>query len=193
MRSINNEKGFTLVEIAIVLVIIGLLLGGVLKGREMIATAKIKNLINHANGLTAAVYAYQDRYSALPGDDNRATTHLPGASGGCAAGDLVNGNGNGLITEYRAAAEHLACAGFIKGTYDGTSQDISSPYGTSVLVYYETTGGKTGNSIRYTNLPADVALAFDMGLDDGEYDTGVIRATAAYTAGTVLARTSLYY
>ncbi len=57
----SAESGFTLVEIAIVLVIIGLLLGGILKGQEMITQAKIKNIINDFNGVTAAVNSYQDR------------------------------------------------------------------------------------------------------------------------------------
>ena len=65
----NNQKGFTLVEIAIVLVIIGLLLGGILKGQEMIIQAKIKNAITDFSGVSAAYYGYQDRYRALPGDD----------------------------------------------------------------------------------------------------------------------------
>src|SRR5690348_18355681 len=70
----HAESGFTLVEIAIVLVIIGLLLGGILKGQEMITQAKIKNVINDFNGVTTAVTSYQDRYRALPGDDPNATT-----------------------------------------------------------------------------------------------------------------------
>jgi len=57
-----------------VLVIIGLLLGGILKGQEMITQAKIKNLINDFNGVTVAVVSYQDRYRALPGDDKTAST-----------------------------------------------------------------------------------------------------------------------
>ena len=65
----TKQAGFTLVEIAIVLVIIGLLLGGILKGQEMITQAKIKNVVNDFNGITAAVNSYQDRYRALPGDD----------------------------------------------------------------------------------------------------------------------------
>jgi len=69
----STEAGFTLVEIAIVLVIIGLLLGGILKGQEMITQAKIKNAINDFNGVTVAVTSYQDRYRALPGDDKGAT------------------------------------------------------------------------------------------------------------------------
>ena len=193
MKHLNNDKGFTLVEIAIVLVIIGLLLGGVLKGQQLIANSKIKSLVNHANGLSAAIYAYQDRYKALPGDDPRATTNLPGGSGGCVVGNLANGNGNGLIAEYWAAAEHLGCAGLITGTYNGTSDYILSPYGTNVIIYNETIQGKTGNDIRYYNLPADVAQAFDAALDDGVYNTGVVRASAAYTPDTVIPSTAFYY
>ena len=69
-----KQSGFTLVEIAIVLVIIGLLLGGILKGQEMITQAKIKNVINDFNGITAAVNSYRDRYRAMPGDDLNAGT-----------------------------------------------------------------------------------------------------------------------
>src|SRR5436189_6124876 len=72
-RKNSTEGGFTLVEIAIVLVIIGLLLGGILKGQEMITQAKIKNVINDFNGISVAVTSYQDRYRALPGDDGNAT------------------------------------------------------------------------------------------------------------------------
>ena len=63
------QQGFTLVEIAIVLVIIGLLLGGILKGQEMITQAKIKNVVADFSGVSAAYYGYQDRYRAIPGDE----------------------------------------------------------------------------------------------------------------------------
>ena len=67
MKQTLKQKGFTLVEIAIVLVIIGLLLGGILKGQEMITQAKIKNVVSMTStGITAAVnYGYQDRYRAI--------------------------------------------------------------------------------------------------------------------------------
>src|SRR5258706_14251471 len=83
-----SESGFTLVEIAIVLVIIGLLLGGVLKGQEMITQAKIKNVINDFNGVTAAVNSYQDRYRALPGDDLSAAGRWAGAQAGSGNGQF---------------------------------------------------------------------------------------------------------
>src|SRR5437660_4772398 len=90
-RKKSIEDGFTLVEIAIVLVLIGLLPGGILKGQEMITQAKIKNVINDYNGITAAVNSYQDRYRALPGDDQGATTRWTAAA-------PASGNGNGIIT-----------------------------------------------------------------------------------------------
>src|SRR5690349_13016648 len=83
----KSQKGFTLVEIAIVLVIIGLLLGGILKGQEMITQAKIKNVIADVSGVSAAMYGYQDRYKALPGDDKNAG-RWTGANAG---------NGDGII------------------------------------------------------------------------------------------------
>src|SRR4249920_300286 len=86
----SAQAGFTLVEIAIVLVIIGLLLGGILKGQEMITQARIKNVVNDFNGITVAVTSYQDRYRFLPGDDPNAdtrwTTQAP-----------AKGDGSGVI------------------------------------------------------------------------------------------------
>src|SRR3954466_9385826 len=69
----RKQQGFTLVEIAIVLVIVGLLLGGILKGQEMIIQAKVKNSISDFSGVSAAYFGYLDRYRATPGDDAGAT------------------------------------------------------------------------------------------------------------------------
>lgn len=67
----RQQGGFTLVEIAIVLVIIGLLLGGVLKGQELINSAKVKNMINDFRTTSALVYGYQDRFKSFPGDQTQ--------------------------------------------------------------------------------------------------------------------------
>lgn len=89
-----RNTGFTLVEIAIVLVIVGLLLGGVLKGQELINSAKVKNFVQDFRTIPLSIYGYQDKYRALPGDDARAQTHLcPAASTSC----TTNGNGDGRI------------------------------------------------------------------------------------------------
>ena len=66
---LKKQTGFTLVEIAIVLVIVGLLIGGVLKGQEMITNAKLKRIESDNAGIAAAMFSYQDRYLQLPGDD----------------------------------------------------------------------------------------------------------------------------
>src|SRR5690242_21667536 len=93
-------QGFTLIEIAIVLVIIGLLLGGVLKGQELITGARVRNLISQQDGVKAAYFGFLDRFRALPGDYASATTTITGVStaSGCGLGTSIgNGNGNGQI------------------------------------------------------------------------------------------------
>lgn len=89
----RNQSGFTLIEIAIVLVIIGLLLGGVLKGQELINSAKVKNFGMDFKNIPVYIYGYQDKFRALPGDDVAASTHV--ASTGIT---IDNGDGNGIIT-----------------------------------------------------------------------------------------------
>ena len=69
MKRTSNQKGFTLVEIAIVLVIIGLILGAILKGQSMIENAKLKRIKSDIDSLVAGVYGYQDKFNHLPGDD----------------------------------------------------------------------------------------------------------------------------
>ncbi len=89
-QSSNRQTGFTLVELAIVLVIIGLILGAVLKGQQMIENGRVKSVENDLKGVSTAYYAYLDRYKAIPGDDLLATTHVSSATVTAALGD---GNG----------------------------------------------------------------------------------------------------
>jgi prepilin-type N-terminal cleavage/methylation domain-containing protein len=103
----RNQSGFTLIEIAIVLVIIGLLLGGVLKGQELINSAKVKNLATDFRNIPVFIYGYQDKFRALPGDDASVDAHLAGqcAATSCKATTPTTCNngvaatcaGNGLI------------------------------------------------------------------------------------------------
>src|ERR1017187_367667 len=122
----NQQSGFTLIEIAIVLVIIGLLLGGVLKGQELIYNQKIKSTYDSYRQYTAAMYGYQDRYRALPGDDINVLTRgfvaiagvpiLAGSGDGvinAAAGTTCNVAGG--VGEVCQANYHLRLAGFLGG------------------------------------------------------------------------------
>src|SRR5438046_1016814 len=90
----TQQSGFTLVEIAIVLVIIGLLLGGILKGQELINSAKVKNLANDFRVIPTYIYAYQDKFRALPGDDPQVANHV---STSTAATTPAGKQGNGVI------------------------------------------------------------------------------------------------
>src|SRR5262252_100149 len=173
MRTNYRQAGFTLVEIAIVLVIIGLLLGGILKGQEMITQAKIKNVINDFNGLSAPVNSYRDRYRMLPGDDSGANARWN------LGGNANNGDGNGVVAgKYNdtAGAEsqlfwlHLRQAGFVPGS--GLEQPRNSTAG---LIGVETGDGTGGTALGSftalivcsTSIPDKVAGAVDAQIDDG--------------------------
>lgn len=88
----KHQSGFTLIEIAIVLVIIGLLLGGILKGQELINSARVKNLATDFRNIPLFIYGYQDKFRTLPGDDPAANAHV-GTTGITPA----SGDGNGVI------------------------------------------------------------------------------------------------
>jgi len=191
------EGGFTLVEIAIVLVIIGLLLGGILKGQEMITQARIKNAINDFNGVVTAITSYQDRYRALPGDDKGATTRwaaqAPAAGAnqgdGVIAGPYNANNTGGTASAPAGTAEsnlfwqHLRIAGFVAGPTAGLGSGTPPPNAAAGIVGVETAGtagaaglGFTSLIICSSNLPDKVAIAVDTQMDDGNSQTGQIRA-----------------
>lgn len=96
------EKGFTLVELAIVMIIIGLLIGGVLKGQELIENAKVTATISQVKGFQAALNTFKDTYSATPGDMRNATTRLAGCGAGN-ANTCIDGSGNSLVSRTAAA------------------------------------------------------------------------------------------
>src|SRR5437868_6392650 len=161
MLSRSNAKGFTLVEIAIVLVIIELLLGGILKGQEMITQAKIKNVIGDFSGISAAFYGYQDRYRQIPGDDGCAgTTGINSAMCGTATGrwqaTTTSGDANGRIWGFYNSAgasdesrlwwQHLRLAGFISG------QGVTQPFNTFAGVIGVQTGNGGDGTIAMTGL-----------------------------------------
>jgi prepilin-type N-terminal cleavage/methylation domain-containing protein len=188
MELLNKRKqaGFTLVEIAIVLVIVGLLIGGVLKGREMITNAKIKRIENDFAGVSAAIFAYQDRYGVLPGDDPSASTRFPGT---WRSSD--NGNGNGNISggwnstnngnESRKIWKHLRGAGLIAGPVDNSAASYQQPsnsfgglVGIDLNLY-----NLSGHNIVFGEIPGDIAQILEARGDDNVPSSGSIQASGS--------------
>jgi prepilin-type N-terminal cleavage/methylation domain-containing protein len=195
----SRQQGFTLVEIAIVLVIIGLLIGGVLKGQEMITNAKVSKIENDYKGITAAILAYQDRYGVLPGDDPSASTRFPGT---WVAAD--NGNGDGIVGAASAAPQwnltannlenrmiwkHLRGAGFLKGPVDTTTASYQQPsHAFGGLIGFERNlYNLSGHVVVFGGLQGNVVQILEARGDDGSARTGSVQgstAAATYTLNT---------
>jgi prepilin-type N-terminal cleavage/methylation domain-containing protein len=178
----RRQSGFTLIEIAIVLVIIGLLLGGILKGQELITSARVRNIIAQMDGTKAAFFGFQDRYRALPGDFTAATTQITGAT--------QNGNGDGQITGTEAIAvwDHLSHAGFINGTFvyaaaESETTTPNNPYGARLQLIYDNVYADAAPTAR-TNLktgaqiPVNILAEIDRKVDDGNALRGTMRFSA---------------
>jgi len=179
----GKGKGFTLVELAIVLVIIGIIIGAVLKGQEMIFNAKVKRTISLIKELMAAVNAYYDRYGYLPGDDPTASSRWPNAT---------DGNGDGIICnplwynctggpEYMYAIRHLRYANLISGDPNEDPPIIPHPFYKryytgdlpTMIVHTSTLVGTVADIymgkpyIRIRDVPGKGAEMIDRIMDDG--------------------------
>ncbi len=188
----HQQSGFTLVEIAIVLVIIGLLLGGVLKGQELINSAKAKSYAQDFRTIQAALYGFQDRFKGIPGDLALAATKINLATTATTpAAAQGNGNIGGVwdsITntdESCLAWEHMRLAGFLAGS--------TTPICTAGDAYLQTNadGGRIGISsamnitgmtgsynICSSGVLGKIAKQLDTQLDDGVSTTGSFRIAA---------------
>tara|TARA_R110000772_G_scaffold46429_6_gene105987 strand:- start:1641 stop:2348 length:708 start_codon:yes stop_codon:yes gene_type:complete len=193
IKGSRSQSGFTLIEIAIVLVIIGLLLGGVLQGQQLIENSRVRSATNTLNGIAAAAFSYQDRYGRMPGDDGPALANLTARGG--AWGSIpatAFGNSDGILTATAAntftgaAAEgayfftHLRAAGFITGdatTAAGSAAILpSNPFGGVVGITGATIfTNMNGNKLCMSNVPGSAGIALDTQLDDGAANTGRFR------------------
>ncbi|MBW8457113.1 MAG: prepilin-type N-terminal cleavage/methylation domain-containing protein [Thiobacillus sp.] len=187
----RRQSGFTLIEIAIVLVIIGLLLGGILKGQELITQGRIRNVGNDFQSVTAAINLYQDRYRALPGDDagaaTRWTTTTAGNGNGVFDGTYNEACTNASTTEPCLFWHHLRLAGLIGGATTDRTQAVNATQGRTGV---QNGGlGLVGPIVCSNNLPAKIAQAIDAQFDDGSAITGTVRGeiitvlTATLTTG----------
>ncbi len=182
------QRGFTLLEIVIVLLIVGFLLAGVLKGQEMITSAKVKRVAGQLDEVRAAYLGFQDRYKALPGDYADANSTLT-CSGPCLFGNgdsRIRANETPLngsqVHEDILVWSHLSSSGFLKGDYrmsDGESQptDLNSPKNPyqiyQQIVFDGRYGMSDGGTPRHNlktggQIPVAVLLELDRKVDDGK-------------------------
>ena len=204
MKSIKRQQsGFTLVEIAIVLVIIGLLLGGILKGQELINSAKVKSFAQDYRTIQTALYGYQDRFKALPGDHAAVATALPGPPAATPASTPAGVQGNGQINgawdsstdtdESCLVWQHLRMAGFLAGP-----TTVSCAAGSDYL-QKNADGGRIGISsttqitgmtgsffICSSGILGKFARPLDTQLDDGNPLTGAVRIALTSAPATAI-------
>lgn len=187
----NKSKGFTLIEIAIVLTIIGILLGAILlRSGSVIGNAKTTDTIALIKDLSAAINDFRNRYHYLPGDMPKAGDDISGIISGsaCDIATTTASIGNGQIDtpdEVACVAEHLVRAGLIKGSTNGIFSKNNLSSTPDVLVTARRTSGSLPpafsptvlNEIEFTNQPCETAKAIDSKLDDGDFATGNIRAS----------------
>ncbi|RLA94112.1 MAG: prepilin-type cleavage/methylation domain-containing protein [Deltaproteobacteria bacterium] len=178
----RKENGFTLIEMAIVLVIIGLILGVVLNGQNLIRSAKKKRLISHFREFEASFNTFYDRYGQYPGDEND-IKGIPFPEG-----DTENGNGNGFIDGAeddnfgRYVWRDLAKAGICQRKNENPFGGV---YGWRSINFHpsESPGiNHFRNTVYATNVPADLAREIDLDYDDGIWNTGEIMADGNYLA-----------
>lgn len=191
----QKQTGFSLIELAIVLVIIGLLLGGVLKGQELINSAKAKSMIADFKNAQIFIYGYLDRYRALPGDDVAASTHVQGGTNGDGDGIIEGGwNSADAAAESSLFWEHVRLAGLATGPTDRTVNDFlprnseGGRIGVQSINGAPPINGMTGTYVVCSqNLSGNIAKQIDLNLDDGETNTGSVRAMVGVAVANAVA------
>lgn len=191
----NHSGGFTLFEIAVVLLIISLLVTGIFLGStSLIRSGRTHDAMAMATDLSVATREFKQRYHFLPGDFpvDATSAEIPGLLALCIIGGANAGNGNGLIqlAESACVPEHLSKAGYIKGSVNTATGlvGLGTTYGAVRVISNDASGVFAGtnplpatitNVVEFLNLPCEVAVEIDGKLDDGNLATGKVRASVA--------------
>lgn len=199
----NRQKGFTLVEISIVLVIVGLVLSGVLKGEELIDNAKVKSYASDFRYMPVQFYGYQGKFRFLPGDDPLVATHVPGATlattpAGRVGNGVIDGAWNTTTNSDESCLfwQHVRLAGFANGStavscWAGSDYWPKNASGGQIgvqsnvnLATFSAGNGPPGTFvICSSNILGRFVLQLDAILDDGNPASGSMRAIQTSAVG----------
>ena len=190
-----RNNGYTLIEIAIVIVIIGLLIGGVIKGASLVEGAKVSNAITLAQDLSVAVNAFKQQYHMLPGD-MAITTEIPNVRTECKQGGSNAGNNDGLVdaTESKCVPEALFQAGLAKVDQEGGWAVFKSYYGSVRVIATSQSNVGSGqfapsitHVVEFANLPCEVVQEMDRKMDNDNLASGkAIAVVATCVAGSIV-------
>lgn len=185
----RGQRGHTLVELSVIVVVVGLLVGTAITARAMLQSARVKSLAADFTVARTAINAYQDKFRALPGDDPLAASHLPGAfvTAGTGAGNgVIDGrwNSTSLADDSFVFWQHVRLGGFLAGSADPADEAYRprNPEGGVVGVSSATAGLVQVAGLRGTfqvcssAIGGALARELDGMLDDGETATGSMRA-----------------
>lgn len=203
----KNTKGFTLIELSISLVIIGLIVGGILGARDLISQAELRSVMKDVSGYRTAINTFNLKYNGLPGDIINASSYWPSCD---ATPANCNGNGDGGLgtVEGKRGWQQLSDSGLIPGSYNGanaapvvldeqvpsssvegggytllTGTGASPSAGKNLILFGIpiSTGAITGGNVLS---PPDVK-AIDDKMDDGLPGQGKVRSRGGWNGGSI--------
>ena len=200
-----SQSGFTLIEIAIVLVVIGLLIGGIIKGQSLIDSAKMKNLANDFKHIPVYIYGYEDMFRSVPGDEDQnelnrqfapagtATACTPAAASHCVMDNgIIDGDwdANSITDESFVFWQQIRLAGFETGPTNTSDPDYRPTNAVGGYMGVTNASQSPINNMKGSyifcsdDIPGKLAKRLDISLDDGNTQTGYMQVVPAGTSSS---------
>lgn len=172
------EGGFSLVELSISLIVIGALVGMILKGQDLVQNARVSQTAQHLKMYDAGFASFYDSYGALPGDITNPAQYIPNCT--AANGCLPAGNGDGKISgaapEYTSWFKHLTMLDLVPATQTGSYMNWIAP---SSVVYARYDDTYHTHYLNKSGFNVKVLEAIDKRIDDGKPNSGRVRTQTA--------------
>jgi len=191
----SEQSGFTLIEFAIVMLIISLMITLTAKGNELLNNTTVKMLTFDFHNIQLAINGYRDEFHALPGDDRRASAHLPDTGAPVTNGNgnsIIGGNWNSTSGESFNLWQHVRLAGLMQGSTDTNSNGYiprnasGGALGVSGIATSPIPGLKGEYVICSDHIPGRLVKQLDLAMDDGDTASGSMRVSASTTGGAAV-------